>query len=222
MRPPSPVALALPLIGLALALPTPAHAADSTLWTFHKGVAVRYGTFTLNDAYLTQVFGAQNDELKLEYDMGWRLVEIGATAGFAQDSGFLQTSSGTASDEHDMLSLYPLGADLRVRLDFFDEQWLVPTGGIGGNFWLWGENWYVPDPTTDNARAGSKLGWSWSAGGMLRLDAFDRKAASELVAQTGIDDTFLVCEYKHNYMPTGAKELHMSGWEVTGGLRFDF
>lgn len=214
--------LPLLLVGAGLLRPGLAEAKDSPMWQFHKGVAVRYGTVKLKDEYLVDVFGKQNDVVKVEYNMGWRLAEIGVSAGFGQDTGFLQTSAGDASDEHDMLTLFPIEGGLLVRLDFFNEQWIVPTGGIGANFWLWRENWYVPDASTDDDRAGSKLGWHWSAGGMLRLDAFDRKAASELAAQTGIDDTFVVAEYRRNYMPTGASELHMSGWEVTGGLRFDF
>lgn len=217
--------LRLPAFALAMAAllsPGLAFAKESPMWEFHKAVAVRYGTVSLDDSYIQGVFGKQNDVLKVEYDMGWRLVEIGASAGFGQETGFLQTSDGATSDEHDMLSLYPLEGGLLVRLDFFNEQWLVPTGGIGANLWMWRENWYVPDSGTDDDRNGAKLGWHYSVGGMLRLDAFDRKAASELQATTGIDDTFIVCEYRHNYMPTGADELHMSGWEVTGGLRFDF
>ena len=177
----------------------------------------------LNDTYLQDVFGKQNDVVKVEYAIGFRLFEFGLAAGFGQDLGFLQTSDGVASSEHDMLTLFPLEASATLRLDFFNEQWFVPTGRIGGDYWIWRENWYVPDGSAaDKARTGGKLGWDWAAGGMLRLDAFDRKAASELQAQTGIDDTFVVAEYRQTYMPKGSSELHFSGWEITGGLRFDF
>lgn len=210
------------VVAALLLLPGVALANDNATWQFHKAVAVRYGTVQLNDSYLQDVFGKQNDVIKVEYNMGWRLFEVGVSAGFGQATGFLQTSDGDVSDEHDMMSLYPFDGGLRVRLDFFNEQWVVPTGGIGANLWLWRENWFVPDDGTDDDRNGAKLGWHYSAGGMLRLDAFDRKASSELQATTGIDDTFLVCEYRQNFMPKGPTELHMSGWEVTGGLRFDF
>lgn len=201
----------------------PALAKDGTPMEFHHSVAVRYGTIKLNDTYIQDVFGKQNDLVKLEYALGFRLFEVGVSAGFGQDLGYLQTADGVSSSEHDMLTLYPLGASGTLRLDFFDEQWVVPTGRIGGDYWIWRENWYVPDGSSaDNARTGGKLGWHWAAGGMLRLDAFDRKAASELQAQTGIDDTFIVAEYRQTYMPKGANELHFTGWEITGGLRFDF
>lgn len=214
------VALAAVIAGLA---PVSAHAADTGLWTFHHGVAVRYGTFKLDDTYLAQVFGAKNDEVKVQYALGWRLVEGQLSAGFGQDIGFLQTADGAASDEHDMFTLWPLEAGLTARLDVFDEQWVVPTVALGGDYWIWRENWYVPEGSgADSARTGGKLGWHWAAGAMLRLDAFDRKAASELEASAGIQDTFVVAEYRRTSMPTGAKELQFSGWEITGGLRFDF
>lgn len=214
------VALTAVLAGL---LPVSARAADSDLWTFHHGVTVRYGTVKLDDSYLIDVFGKQNDVVKVQYGLGWRLVEGQLSAGFAQDLGFLRTADGAASDEHDMFTLWPLEAALTARLDVFDEQWVVPTASVGGDYWIWRENWYVPDGSgADSGRTGGKLGWHWAAGGMLRLDAFDRKAASELEASAGIQDTFVVAEYRRTSMPTGAKELQLSGWEVTGGLRFDF
>lgn len=201
---------------------TPALAAEG-MWQVHNGVNVRYGTMLLQDTYLQDVFGKQNDVVKLEYGLGFRLFEVSLGAGFAQDMGWLQTSTGEASAEHDMLTLFPFEGGLTVRLDFFNEQWIVPTGRLGGNFWVWRENWYVPAGTaTDNARSGAKLGWHWAAGGMLRLDAFDRAAASELQATTGIDDTFIVAEYRRNYMPKDTDQLKLSGWEITAGLRFDF
>lgn len=198
-----------------------AFAADG-VWTVHQGIDVRFGTMKVKDSYLREVFGEQGDVVKLEYGAGIRVAEVSMSLGFAQDMGWLQTSTGESSDEHDMFTLFPIEAGMTLRLDFFDEQWVVPTGRLGGNFWLWRENWYVPSSDIDSARAGSKLGWHWAAGGMLRLDAFDRKAASELQASTGIDDTFLVAEYRRNMMPTDADQLQLSGWEITGGLGFDF
>lgn len=213
----------LAALAVLVGLPSAAHAKDNTLWQIHQGVGVRYGTVKLDDAYLRDVFGKQNDVVKVDYVVGFRLVEIGVSAGFEQDLGFLRTADGAASDEHDMLTMWPLEAGLTARLDFFEEQWIVPTASIGGNYWIWRENWYVPDGSSaDSARTGGKLGWHWAAGGMLRLDAFDRKGSSELQASTGIDDTFLVAEYRGNQMPKGESELQLSGWEITGGLRFDF
>lgn len=215
----------LPAIASAVLLTgsAPALAGDTKPTDFHHAVAVRYGTVKLGDVYLQDVFGKQNDVIKVEYSLGMRLFEVNLAAGFGQAMGWLQTADGAPSDEHDMLSLYPLELSGTLRLDFFHEQWVVPTGRIGGNYWIWRENWYVPDGSdAEHARSGGKLGWHWAAGGMLRLDAFDQKAASELQASTGIDDTFIVAEYRRSFMPKGAQELHFSGWEITGGLRFDF
>ncbi len=213
----------LSLLALPAILLSPGIAQAAEPWPFHHAVSVRYGTVSVDDTYLREVFGKQNDLLKLEYSLGFRIAEFGLSGGFAQDMGYLQTADGDVSDEHDMFTLFPLEAGATVRLDFFDEQWLVPTGRIGGNYWIWRENWYIPEGSVaEKSRTGGKLGWHWGAGGMLRLDAFDRKAASELQATTGIDDTFIMAEYRRSYMPKGEEELHLSGWEITAGLRFDF
>ena len=140
-----------------------------------------------------------------------------------QELGFLLTADGTASVEHDMLTIIPITADATLKLDVLNEQIIVPFGRAGGDYAMWKENWYLPDGSNDESkRTGGKLGWHWAAGGLLRLDPLDRSAAEALEASSGIDNTYLAVEYRQTYMKHDANLLDFSGHEVTIGLKCDF
>ena len=120
-----------------------------------------------------------------------------------------------------MLTALPVAVDLGVRLDFVEEQFLVPTASVGGDYWLWRENWYVnPDVGGTDSVSGGKLGWHWTAGLDVLLDRFEPGRASRLEAVSGIDDTWLVTEYRVQNIGD-EQGLSFSGSSLTMGIRFD-
>jgi hypothetical protein len=188
-------------------------------------VQLRYGPTTFkDDPYLESIYGAKpNQILWFEYGFASQFLDANLGLGFYQEMGWLQTSGGVVSDEHDMLSLFPISASLTGRLDFFHEQPIVPFGRIGADYWMWRENWYVADETsTDSSRDGGKYGWHFGGGLMLLLDGLDRGAASKLESSAGIDDTYLVAEYRRTLLVHGENQLNFSTSEFTFGLKFDF
>ncbi|MDP2315941.1 MAG: hypothetical protein Q8P41_23800 [Pseudomonadota bacterium] len=210
---------------LALAvIATPAEAKDADEGARTMNVQLRYGPTTIVDPYVEQVFGGKaNEMLWFEYGYASRFVDANLGIGFYQEMGWLQTESGVASDEHDMLTILPLALTLTGRLDFFEEQPIVPFGRIGLDYWMWKENWYSPDPSaTDNVATGGKYGWHYGGGLMLLLDALDRRSASRLEAISGINDTYLVAEYRQTLLVHGADQFDFSSSELTFGLKFDF
>jgi hypothetical protein len=203
---------------------TPAHAGDKDEGPRTMNVQLRYGPITLVDPYVQDVFGGNaNEILWFEYGYASRFVDANLGVGFYQELGWLQTASGSASDEHDMLTMVPLALSVTGRLDLFEEQPIVPFGRIGLDYWMWKENWYVPDPDTmDDMQDGGKYGWHFGGGLMFLLDAVDRRAASRLEAVSGINDTFLVAEYRNTLLVHGEDQLNLSSSEVSFGLKFDF
>lgn len=211
------------LAGLGLAAAPAAHAKDASEPVPHVTVQVRGGPMSLQDEYIRTAQGEWNKIARLEYGWTSRFVEVNMGAGYYREQGWLFTSSGESSDEEDYLTIVPLSLTGTLRLDFAKEQLLVPVGRIGGDYWMWKEKWWVPEGSTeDNTRASGRLGWHWAAGGMILLDVLDRKTASELQATTGIDDTFLVVEYRRTMMQHDANKLDFSDKEVTVGLKCDF
>jgi hypothetical protein len=210
---------------LAVALVAPAAHAKDTETPRRMNVQLRYGPTTLDsDPYLAQIYGTKaNQILWFEYGFASQYLDANLGLGFYQELGWLQTAEGDISDEHDMLTLFPLALTLTGRLDFFHEQPIVPFGRIGADYWMWKENWYVADPdTTDDSRDGGKYGWHFGGGVMLLLDVLDRGAASRLESTAGIDDTYLVAEYRKTLLVHGDDQLNFSTSEFSFGLKFDF
>ncbi|MDP2304575.1 MAG: hypothetical protein Q8P18_00940 [Pseudomonadota bacterium] len=210
---------------LALVLEAPeARAADDDEGPRTMNVQVRLGPTTVVDSYVQSVFGDKtNVILWFEYGYASRFIDANLGVGFYQANGFLQTATGESSGEADKFTMVPLTLTLTGRLDFFDEQPIVPFGRVGLDYWMFEENWYVVDPdTTDHIQTGGKYGWHFGGGLLVLLDVFDRRAASRLEAISGINDTFLVAEYRNTRLVHGDNQLNLSSSEVTFGLKFDF
>lgn len=211
-------------LALAAALGAPVAAAAEAREDrprFH--VNLRGGPAWLADEHIQEVFGESAPFFRGEYGLTTRLLELGVGLGYLRKKGYLVDASGEETDEWDKLTLVPGTADLTLRLDVFPEQILVPFARVGADYWLWWERWYVYEGSTaDDRRRGGKPGWHWAAGGLLLLDPLDPKAASRMKAVSGIEDTFVMVEYRETTMPEGAKVLELSDREVTFGLKFDF
>lgn len=217
-------ALALVVGATAVASPSAQASEDEDEGPRTMNVQLRYGPITLEDEYLQDVFGQNpNEILWFEYGYASRFVDANFGIGFYQEMGWLQTADGVSSDEHDMFTLFPLALTVTGRLDLLDEQPIVPFGRIGVDYWMWKENWYVPDTNSMvSQNDGGKYGWHYGGGLLLLLDVLDRRAASRLEATTGINDTFLVAEYRNTNLITGSQQLDLSNWELSFGLKFDF
>lgn len=203
-----------------LVLPSLAHAGEDRI----ANVQLRYGPTTIQDKNLQTVFGDSGHQMLWgEYGYTNNLFEANVGLGFFQEMGWLVTDDGESSGEHDMLTIFPMTATATLRLDVFKEQILVPFGRAGLDYWLWKENWAVPEGSNDTSKiSGAKRGWHYAFGGMLLLDPLDRHSAQELQSTTGIDDTYIVGEYRVTTMNHDEGGLDLSMSEFTLGLKFDF
>lgn len=209
---------------LAVAVPLDALAStDDDQGPRTMNVQLRYGPTTVTEPYVQQIFGDDTEILWFEYGYASRFVDANLGIGFFQELGFLQTLDGRVSAEHDMLTMVPLALSVTGRLDLLDEQPIVPFGRIGVDYWMWRENWYVADKgATEFERSGGKYGWHYGGGLMLLLDVLDRRAGSRLEATTGINDTYLVAEYRKTNLVHGDDQVNLSSSEFSFGLKFDF
>ena len=189
------------------------------------GLQLRYGPINLKDSSLTDVFGTSGNQvfwLEAGPSIG-DILEFTAGLGFFQEMGWLVSEDGRRSDEHDMLTVFPITVNATARLDFLDEQVLVPYGSAGGDFWPWRENWYESaDVAGTDSVSGAKLGWHWAAGGQLLLDVFEPSRASRLQARTGIDDSYLTFEYRQQQVGNWQTGLRFTGSSWSLGLKFNY
>jgi hypothetical protein len=189
------------------------------------GASARFGPLNLGDKNLEAVYGSRNlTMLRLDYGFCNNWAELNLGVGLVRKTGEQVAADGTSSEEYAQLTLLPLTLDATGRLDFFYEQPIVPFARLGGDMWLWREGWGSPDAEASvpyDHIGGGKYGWHYAAGLMLLLDSLDRDSANRFDATAGINDTYLIAEFRQTSMfnTTG---LDFSGTEFSFGLKFDF
>lgn len=189
----------------------------------HGTVALRMGRLDVQDPNINKVAEQAGKEV-LWLDVGPRITrygEITAGLGWFQELGYLVDENGAPTADRQMLTALPMTLNAGLRLDFVDDQPIVPFGGAGLDLWAWRENWQGPGDTKMNQRIGGwKTGWHWQVGGAFLLDRLDRSRASRLQARSGIDDTWATVEYR--VQEVGADGLVFSGSWIGFGLRVDY
>jgi len=192
-------------------------------------IELRYGPFFPSSDSLTTVYGDSGHGV-MWIESGIRITrffEVDAGVGFYQE---LSTKVSVAdvdyhSAEHTMITAWPFSGSLTGRLDILHEQFLVPTARIGMDYWLWRENWYVnPDVGGGSELSGGKLGWHWGVGVNVLLDRFDPKRASWLATSAGIDDTYLVIDWRKTTLDAFGDASGtglLDGSMITIGLKLD-
>ncbi|MBY0371498.1 hypothetical protein K2X33_12475 [bacterium] len=138
--------------------------------------------------------------------------------GFALGYGKVNTvmNSGGAT-RIPFLEAYPLDADLVYRFDFVEDQLLVPFARVGVNATLLQEEY----------RKGglqSFYGWYYAGGLAVCLDFLDAISAEVLNASTGIDNTYLLLQYKRvqGINPGAGQGPDLSRDELQASLRMEF
>ncbi|MBN2798753.1 MAG: hypothetical protein JXX28_06345 [Deltaproteobacteria bacterium] len=150
----------------------------------------------------------------------FRVLEVDVGFGFLQQLAWKMDEAGARSGDRTMLTSWPLSVSGTLRLQFWDEQVAVPFASYGYDYLLWDERWDDGAGGKDRLH-GAKVGQHWAVGGNLLLDTFARARASTLESQTGVNDTFVVVEYRRQDIGDG-EGLVFSGDMVTAGLKLDF
>jgi uncharacterized protein (TIGR03382 family) len=209
------VAAGLGLASVASAAP------EKDLTPQHGNFELRYGPVMPTDPHIQDVY--TNKKTILQLEMGpqlFHVLELDFGAGFFQTLAYTLDSGGGQSSERTMLTYVPLTVDLTGRLQLLDEQVLVPHARIGLDEVWWREDWDVSTGGKTGLK-GEKRGWHYGFGGALLLDTFAKARASQLETASGINDTYLIAEWRHTNV--GQREgLDLSGNMVTVGLKLDF
>ena len=210
------------LAAALLVAPGLAHAKDKPERT--QDFEARYGPIAIADTAIDEGFGEDGGTRVLRLEYGWsrRYLELDAGLGIFRKGGYKISESGEISGDSDSLTLLPVTATITGRLQVFDEQPVVPFATAGLGYWFWLENWDVlGDEENDGSLNGGNAGWHWSGGIAILLDSLDRQGASRLKARTGIDDTYIVGEYRQTSMfNTSGFDLSSTEWSF--GLKLDY
>ncbi len=203
---------------------------EKTPWV-HAGLEVRFGPLWFddvgsNDNPLTDVYGSSgNNVLLLEGGPSIKdVLQLEFGIGRYHRKGHLVAEGGEQSNDESVITLYPVTVGGRIRLDFLREQWIVPTAAAGLDYWLWSEKaGYNSDTLSWDAKnSGGHYGYHYAGGLQILLDTFEPKRASQLQARAGIEDSYLVAEYRHREVGEEEDGFKFTGSEVTVGLRIAY
>jgi hypothetical protein len=178
---------------------------------------------------VVDVYGRSGDVGYLEIgpQLG-RVVEVDFGVGLFQKVASATSASGEESGEIAMMTLWPFYADASLRLHLLDEQFLVPFFRFGLDYVLWSEERESSAGSRVTTRGG-KAGSHFGLGAGLLLDTFAQGRASLLEATTGINDTYLLFEWRRQRVEPGkflfwdnSEGLSFSGDLFQVGLKLDF
>ncbi len=150
-------------------------------------------------------------------------VEINGSFGFLQFTG-TQTFIDTGDDSADsvMMTIFPFNVDLLIGVDIFEEQPVVPYGGVGFALTLWREN----ETGGGDVWNGDRLGGNVFFGAGILLDSLERNRAQHLDVSTGINDAYLTLEGRWANVKTQFRDgspttdgLGFGGWSFHAGLK---
>lgn len=217
------------VVAAGLAVGSSAEAADNRgdLTPAWGNVELRYGPISFADEDIASVYGSSGNQLLLEGGVQlFRMFELDVGVGFLQELAYKLDDNGRASSQRTMLTWYPLSLQGTFRLHLWDEQPVTPFVAYGRDWIIWSEK---SDSTTADANgdpikdvvSGLKHGHHISVGGSLLLDTFARGRASLLEAQSGVNDTSLVFEWRIQRVNPG-EGLSFNGSGFTLGLKLDF
>lgn len=191
---------------------------EKSVWSTFTDV--RYGPITMQSEVLNAVFSDSNHQVLYAETGGalYNILGVSVGAGLIRENGFLLGADGTVSTQEDRLSVLPLQASGVLRLDFFDEQLLVPFATGGVDYWIWQEKW--TNGSVEEEVSGGKLGYHYSFGGQVLLDRFDEASASLLEVNRGVTDTYLSVEYRVQEFE--GEGLSFNSDSLTFGIRFQY
>ncbi len=210
------------LLGVCALAPGVAHAEPTDLTPAWGNFEVRYGSMTFDDANIQKVYGTSGRPMVL-VEFGpqlWRFFELDFGVGFSQTVGNTVDDAGLSSAEISNFTVLPLSGSLTGRLHVLDEQILVPYISYGLDYVVWRESWDAGYQVKDQV-SGAKRGTHRSLGIDLMLDVFAPGRASLLEAQTGINDSYIVFEWRKSEIdPEGGLSLSSDAFMV--GLKLDY
>lgn len=159
----------------------------------------------------------------------FHLIEVDFGTGFLQSLAHTIDDAGVSSSDRTMLTWWPLTAAGTLRLELIDEQWVVPFARGGFDYIIYSEK--SDDGLGGKDRVqGAKIGNHYAFGANFLLDPVARVRASKLEAQTGINDSYLVVEWRrqavdHRKFPWASpvkRGFDFSADQVTVGVKLDF
>jgi hypothetical protein len=127
-------------------------------------------------------------------------------------------TNADGSNSYASLTAVPVDISLSYRLDYFENQALIPFGRVGSSATFVGQT-----SQTGGAKPGTYvgLGLDWGVGLELSMSVFDRISQNIFDAEFGVNHTYLVIEYLSSGTLLDSTHPNLTREEVRAGIRFE-
>ncbi len=219
-------AAAAALLALSLAAPLPSRAqsgrwgsVDVSAGTYRPDIDSEFTASSRPVAY-EPLFGTRRGwmfRLGLARKLFDRFgsLEAGLRTGFfqAHGKGLQDLGGGTFAPSGDPTNfrIIPTSVALTYRFDWAAERYPIPLAPYG-RIAFERYNWWITDGAGHTSMRGATNGWSAAAGLAVLLDIFDRQAARELDAETGINHTYAFAEIGKSWVDDFGSS---TSWDLT-------
>jgi hypothetical protein len=208
----------------------------SSAWADSKksaSLSLRFGPFRPDQVEASQagitwrdVYGGGNSlfsgaEWEKEIIQKYGVLAIGGGAGWIQASGksLKSVNPPRASAETTEFQIAPVDLNLTYRLAYFKNQFLVPFGRAGLDFYFFRER-----KEGDTTISGYRTGYHFAFGGALLLDWLSPESGVNLDLECGINNTYLTFEYRYSHINDFNKkhDFDFSTETWFGGIMFEY
>ena len=208
----------------SLVLLCPLAQAEGVFDSKSSNLEVKVGPAALSDSNIQTVYGEKGNQLFF-FESGvqlFRTLEVDAGLGLMRETdAAVGEDSGESSGYYTRLTLLPVSLSGTLRLDVFDGQPIVPFAKGGMDYWLWMEQQNTGDGFVQgSSTSGGKVGFHYGFGVNVLLDVFSKHRASRAEARWGIQDSYIVVEYRVQEM-LSEDGLGFGGTALTAGLKID-
>jgi len=150
------------------------------------------------------------------------IVSVGGGVGYVQADGhslYSEASGYTQSPEELTFHIVPLSCNVTYRFSYLQNQVLVPFVRTGLATYFFQES-----KAGDTTVSGYRSGYHFAGGVAFLLDFLNPASAVSLDLDFGINNTFLVFEYRASVIDDFGKDLDFDFSEETwfGGILFEY
>ncbi|UCD85585.1 MAG: outer membrane beta-barrel protein [Deltaproteobacteria bacterium] len=201
----------------------------------HYSIELKGASYSAQDVdpVYELIYGSDKGFL-FEFELGWQILDllgilgVDAGVGYFQQTGnglvvpetFIDPENWEKSNEEYVFRIVPAEVSIVYRLVYFKNQVIVPFVKGGVDYYYFRESRKDGEEVFD----GGKWGYHFSGGGQLLLDYFDLKHANKMDTDYGINNTYLIFEYRKaevdDFGEEGGFDFSNSTW--FGGLMFEF
>jgi len=172
------------------------------------------------------VYGGGNSlfsgaEWEKEIIQKYGVLAVGGGVGFIRATGksLKSINPPKTSAESTEFQIAPIGLNLTYRLVYFENQFLVPYGRAGMDIYLFREL-----KEGDTAISGYRTGYHYAFGGAFLLDWMSPGSAVNMDLEWGINNTYLIFEYRYSHINDFNKkhDFDFSTETWFGGIMFEY